>query len=76
MALAIAPHIEEHVDAGDAVANEIVVDPLGFLAGRRYTCYCGRSVIGSVLCRDCAQEMADYFNAYHHVVIRSLGRGL
>jgi len=28
------------------------------------------------LCRDCAQEMADYFKAYHHVVIRSLWRGL
>jgi len=66
-----------HVEILDRhVANEIVVDPLGFLAGRRYTCYCGRSVIGSVLCRDCAQEMADYFKANHHVVIRSLSRGL
>ena len=36
-------------------------DPLGFLAGRRYTCYCGREVVGSMLCRACAEEMARHF---------------
>jgi hypothetical protein len=39
------------------------VDALGFLAGKRYTCYCGRSVVGSILCRDCAEEMAGYFRS-------------
>jgi len=29
-------------------------DPLGFLAGRRYTCYCGRPVEGSMICPACA----------------------
>lgn len=38
-------------------------DPLGFMAGRRYTCYCGRSVVGSALCPECAEEMAGYFRA-------------
>jgi len=37
MLRAIAPHIEEHFHTGDSVAGEIAVDPLGFLAGRRYT---------------------------------------
>jgi hypothetical protein len=32
-------------------------DPLGFLAGRRYTCYCGRSLVGAMLCDSCAEEM-------------------
>jgi len=36
-------------------------DPLGFLAGRRYTCYCGRSVVGTILCGSCADEMARFF---------------
>jgi hypothetical protein len=36
-------------------------DPLGFLAGRKYTCYCGRSVVGSMLCRACADDMVRYF---------------
>jgi hypothetical protein len=36
-------------------------DPLGFLAGRRYTCYCGREVVGSMLCLACAEEMARHF---------------
>ena len=34
-------------------------DPLGFLAGRRYTCYCGRSLEGTMLCPSCAEEMLD-----------------
>ena len=38
MLRAIAPHIEEHFHTGDSVASEIAVDPLGFLAGMRYTC--------------------------------------
>jgi hypothetical protein len=48
---------------GDAVAVAAAsgVDPLGFLAGRRYTCYCGRTVVGSILCRDCAEEMTAHF---------------
>jgi len=36
-------------------------DPLGFLAGRRYTCYCGREVVGSMLCPACAEEMVRHF---------------
>jgi hypothetical protein len=36
-------------------------DPLGFLAGRRYTCYCGRAVVGSMLCGACAEEMVRHF---------------
>jgi len=36
-------------------------DPLGFLAGRRYTCYCGRSVVGTILCPACADEMVRHF---------------
>ena len=36
-------------------------DPLGFLTGKRYVCYCGRLVVGSTMCRDCAEEMAEYF---------------
>lgn len=40
-----------------------VADPLWFLAGQRYTCYCGRSVVGSILCRDCTEEMAAYYRA-------------
>ena len=36
-------------------------DPLGFLAGRRYTCYCGRSVVGTMLCPSCADEMVLHF---------------
>ena len=48
----LAPPIEAPVD-----------DPLWFLAGQRYTCYCGRSVVGSILCRDCAEEMAEYYLA-------------
>jgi hypothetical protein len=38
-----------------------IADPLGFLAGRRYTCYCGRSVVGTMLCAPCADEMVRYF---------------
>ena len=38
MLRAIAPHIEEHFHTGDGGAGEIAVDPLGFLAGMRYTC--------------------------------------
>jgi len=32
-------------------------DPLGFLVGRHYTCYCGKSVEGTMLCESCAEEM-------------------
>jgi hypothetical protein len=42
-------------------APEAEPDPLGFLAGRRYTCYCGRSVVGTMLCDSCADEMVRYF---------------
>ena len=41
--------------------TDLVADPLGFLAGRRYTCYCGRSVVGTMLCGSCADEMVGYF---------------
>jgi len=62
MAVAIAPPLEE-VEPDVQVSGSASVDPLGFLAGRRYTCYCGRSVVGSFLCRDCAAEMTEYFAA-------------
>ncbi len=32
-------------------------DALGFLAGRHYTCYCGQSLVGTMLCPSCADEM-------------------
>jgi len=32
-------------------------DALGFLAGRHYTCYCGQSLVGTMLCPSCAEEM-------------------
>jgi hypothetical protein len=35
------------------------VDPLRFLAGLRFTCYCGASVTGTTLCPACAEEMLD-----------------
>jgi hypothetical protein len=62
MAVAIAPSLEE-VEPDAHVSGSASVDPLGFLAGRRFTCYCGRSVVGSFLCRDCADEMTEYFAA-------------
>jgi hypothetical protein len=62
MAVAIAPPLEE-VEPDVYVSGSASVDPLGFLVGRRYTCYCGRSVVGSFLCRDCAAEMTEYFAA-------------
>ncbi len=62
MAVATAPSLEE-VEPYANAAGSASVDPLGFLAGRRYTCYCGRSVVGSFLCRDCADEMTAYFAA-------------
>ena len=55
MAAVLAPTI----DVRDY--EPLVTDPLGFLAGKRYTCYCGRSVLGSILCRDCAEEMTDFY---------------
>lgn len=57
MAAVLAPILD--VSPPDAP----VADPLGFLAGKRYTCYCGRPVVGSILCRDCADEMTDYYRA-------------
>jgi hypothetical protein len=42
-------------------AHTAETDPLHFLAGRRYTCYCGRAVVGTMLCPDCAQEMVEHF---------------
>ena len=42
-------------------ARDAEPDPLGFLAGKRYTCYCGRSVVGTMLCPACADEMTTYF---------------
>ena len=42
-------------------------DPLGFLAGRRYTCYCGRSVEGTMLCQACADEMVACLVARKHL---------
>jgi hypothetical protein len=59
MRMAIA--IDDSIDMGDM--DEGSVDPLRFLAGKRYTCYCGRPVVGSIMCRDCAEEMADYFTS-------------
>lgn len=57
MAITIDVNNDIHdVDAGP-------VDPLRFLAGKRYTCYCGRPVVGSIMCPDCAEEMAEYFTA-------------
>ncbi len=41
----------------------VYADPLGFLAGKRFVCYCGRSVVGSTMCRECAEEMAEYFSS-------------
>jgi hypothetical protein len=57
MAVALAPTIDVRQ------YESPVADPLGFLAGKRYTCFCGRSVVGSILCRDCADEMTDYYRA-------------
>jgi len=34
-------------------------DALGFLAGKHYTCYCGRSLVGTMLCPSCADEMVE-----------------
>ncbi len=34
-------------------------DTLGFLAGRHYTCYCGQSLVGTMLCPSCADEMVE-----------------
>jgi hypothetical protein len=62
MALAIVSDVE-HALAGDRGGVRAAADPLEFLAGRRYTCYCGRSVVGSILCPDCAEEMTDYFRS-------------
>ena len=42
---------------GEAPGGSMTADPLGFLKGRRYTCYCGRSVEGTMLCQSCAEEM-------------------
>lgn len=52
---------ELNVDPQTPAAHEPQADPLHFLAGRRYTCYCGRDVVGTILCRDCAQDMVDHF---------------
>jgi len=43
--------------AAAATVAVTAADPLGFLAGRRYTCYCGRSLVGAMLCDSCAEEM-------------------
>jgi hypothetical protein len=43
--------------SSERLGTSTALDPLGFLAGRRYTCYCGRSVEGTMLCRSCADEM-------------------
>ena len=42
-------------------------DPLGFLAGRHYTCYCGKSVVGTMLCQDCAEEMVERLRRFVRV---------
>lgn len=60
MAVALAPAL------GVARDEAPVADPLGFLVGQRYTCYCGRSVVGSILCRDCADEMTAFYRAVAH----------
>jgi hypothetical protein len=43
--------------SSEQVGAATTPDPLGFLAGRHYTCYCGKSVEGTMLCRACAEEM-------------------
>lgn len=62
MAVAIAGELDQRLTE-QFVLEPLAADPLGFLAGRRYTCYCGRSLVGSILCADCAQEMTNYFIA-------------
>lgn len=64
--IAMAVAVGGEVDRRGAelfVLEPLAADPLGFLAGLRFTCYCGRSLVGSILCADCAQEMTDYFSA-------------
>jgi hypothetical protein len=60
MAVALSSSSEE-VRAGARGENGVAVDPLRFLAGRHYICYCGRSVVGTLLCPTCAEEMVAYF---------------
>jgi hypothetical protein len=60
-ALRMAIAIEDNIDVREV--DHSPVDALGFLAGKRYTCYCGRSVVGSIMCGDCAEEMAEYYNS-------------
>jgi len=59
--MAIAEWTEPAVVQDERSAPVSSPDPLGFLAGRRYTCYCGRSVVGTMLCPACADEMVRYF---------------
>jgi hypothetical protein len=49
------------LDREPPLNREREADPLHFLAGRRYTCYCGRDVVGTMLCPECADDMVDYF---------------
>jgi hypothetical protein len=57
--MAVSSLIESTPVTETPLVEAAALDPLGFLAGRHYTCYCGKSVEGTMLCQDCADEMVE-----------------